>query len=120
MGRSGIGILIILGKQVLQHPLRVIQERFGDEIVIGVAIGDLANPILRELVQGCPRIGQENRRVRRDQELRMPWETLNKSAFVIPATARAWSTREQRSWRASAPDSIANNHIAPCFRWVAA
>ena len=58
--------------QVLEEPLGRVQEVAREEVVRRLTIGDLTNGVPVEIEQHGARIAQENRRMRRDDELGVP------------------------------------------------
>lgn len=65
--------LFTVGKPILKQAFRAIQEFSSDQVMIGVSVSDFANASVLELIQRRARIGQEDGRMRCDQQLRVPW-----------------------------------------------
>ena len=84
-------VLGIVGAEDLgEHPLGVLQEVPGDPIVLGLVVGDGAGPVVGQGVDEGAGIGHEDRRMRRDDELRAALDE------VVPAGDRADSDSSSR------------------------
>jgi hypothetical protein len=57
---------------MLEISLGCIEKIACHAIVVGFTVGNLSNPLLVKAKENGTRVAEENRRVRRDEELRMP------------------------------------------------
>jgi hypothetical protein len=72
--RSGIGVRILgVFEQMFEEPLWRVEKVSRDEEVLRLAIGNLLDGATVEAEQNRAWIAQDDRRVGRDEELRVPW-----------------------------------------------
>src|SRR5262245_27618757 len=70
-GPIGFRILALL-EEMLEKPVWRVQKVARDQVVLRLLIGNRLNRVSVEIENDRPWVGQENRRVCRDQELRVP------------------------------------------------